>query len=580
MPRNVRFLAASCCLIAACSGNETNNSSDTGSVFDAGHADAQSHPDASANTDAGVNKDAALAPLPESEMTLGSVGQPNLQIPALAWNVCPLYRANDPAGDPSRMAECADMEVPAYWDNSSEKFKVHIKRLLGTGTADTQLWFVSGGPGAAATTLYAGYLQFFQDYIPNIDVYTIDQRGTGKSERLACPEQEAPESTFGNYIDESELPGCVAYLHQTQGTRLKAYATTYSAIDMAAAIEATRAPGQKVFIWGASYGTIVAQRYLQVFPNQADGTILVAINPPDATMIDIHRGYDYAGSRLLSKVCAEDSFCAGKFTGSPLDTYVSAMKRIKDAGHCKALTDRVPLLQIRQAFGHSMGTETYLSLVPAMTHRLARCNSQDAEVLFSFISSALGQSALIYEDPQLWADALKYHVEYSEMYYNDMYPDQTTVDKYFQGNADQPFFDSDPTIDRFHKIWAPIAYKDPAYGNKWATTDQPMMMFQGGLDPQTPRDQADRVGQRFMGSNQHYIVFEQATHAFEKATRYYRPPLGERDCYVDLWLTFMANPKMTPDLSCVANTQPIDFNPQDEVIAQILGTMDVWGDVQ
>ena len=52
--------------------------------------------------------------------------------------------------------------------------------------------------------------------------------------------------------------------------------------DLAAVLERTRKPGQRSFVYGVSYGTYWAQRYLHVAPTQAAGVILDSIVPMNA----------------------------------------------------------------------------------------------------------------------------------------------------------------------------------------------------------------------------------------------------------------------------------------------------------
>jgi pimeloyl-ACP methyl ester carboxylesterase len=102
----------------------------------------------------------------------------------------------------------------------------------------------------------------------------------GESTRVGCPDQESTTSEGGVGITASEWPACLEAVERSWGNKLSHFTTTADARDLKRFIELTRAPGQKVFVYGASYGTTRALRLLQVDPAGVDGVILDSVVSP------------------------------------------------------------------------------------------------------------------------------------------------------------------------------------------------------------------------------------------------------------------------------------------------------------
>ena len=159
-------------------------------------------------------------------------------------------------------------------------------------------------------------LQSFANVFDDLDIYTLDHRGVGVSERFSCPDQEAEDSELGREISEGERDACIAQLLATYGDNLDAFSTTESARDLGRLIEATRQPGQQVFVWGVSYGAFLVNRYLQLFPDQPSGIIIDGIVPADWSFSEFDAGVDLIGRRLLDR-CAQDPTCSSFLGPNP-----------------------------------------------------------------------------------------------------------------------------------------------------------------------------------------------------------------------------------------------------------------------
>ena len=114
---------------------------------------------------------------------------------------------------------------------------------------------IQGGPGGSSVDMAIGFRQVLDMIRSERDVIIMDQRGTGRSNKLACDTDPEPSSFDLGKIAETTLT-CRAKLAEND---LTAYTTSVAVQDL----EALRlaAGYQQLSIYGVSYGTRVAQHY-------------------------------------------------------------------------------------------------------------------------------------------------------------------------------------------------------------------------------------------------------------------------------------------------------------------------------
>ena len=107
-----------------------------------------------------------------------------------------------------------------------------VKRFRGAPSSGPrkQLWLLQGGPGFSGAD-FEPFVRAFTSEVTNLDVYLPDHRGTGRSSRLGCP-QEDPSSPGGFSITPAEWPACLASVKAQWGPRLNGFTTTDAARDL------------------------------------------------------------------------------------------------------------------------------------------------------------------------------------------------------------------------------------------------------------------------------------------------------------------------------------------------------------
>ncbi|MBI5482556.1 MAG: alpha/beta hydrolase [Deltaproteobacteria bacterium] len=479
----------------------------------------------------------------------GGDGRPAPPLPAfrdikVEWFYCSLH-----PGENDGIADCAETQMPRSWDDpKGPTVPVYAKRLLTSVPATGQLWLLAGGPGASGTVGLADRMDYHQQLNPDIEVYAIDARGTGYSDYLTCPDQEAAGSDQGGWITAAEVDDCVARVRADHGDVLGLYGMTQSAIDLAAYIHAVRKPGTRVFVWGGSAGAYWAQRHLTQFPDQVDGVVLEGIPPADFTL-GVQDEYDEKIGRRILALCAADAFCSGQLPDP--EASLRDLKSRLAAGHCPEAESR---LSFGQVVNYLASYFPFHAMIPGIIYRLHRCEAGDLAVYDRLVDKALGV-----DWPERYlSQVTNENVIYSELWESPRFADNAAFLAYLDGvYAGDLLF---AVGQGYHMNDAYLRWprtRDPL-DDVWARTTVPMLMLQGELDPATPYDFSVEMTEHFAGPHQTYVSFPYGAHNVFVGTPVASgpPPLH---CADRIFSAFLVDPVADLDTSCVAETLPPDF---------------------
>src|SRR5205814_9642382 len=171
------------------------------------------------------------------------------------------------------------------------------------------LFDLAGGPGAASTEAAAFYVGPGKAYRRRHDVVCVDQRGTGKSNRLAIPREKTPQY----YVSEM-FP--VDYVRQMrheleQRADLTKYTTSIAMDDLDDV--RTWLGYARINLFGASYGTRAALVYLRQHPDHVHTATLMGVAPTYLRMPMYHSEAAARAMNLLLQQCEEDAQCHQAF---------------------------------------------------------------------------------------------------------------------------------------------------------------------------------------------------------------------------------------------------------------------------
>lgn len=266
--------------------------------------------------------------------------------------------------------------VPENRDKPNDrKITLHIVVVpaLTDGIKEAPLFDLAGGPGLAASGAASWYAADSTGYRATRDIVLVDQRGTGQSNPLRCPDLETV-SKLGRMYDPARVRRCRDEL--AQHADLSQYGTLNAVHDL----EAVRvAMGfEKIDLTGLSYGTIVAQTYMREYPHNVRCAVLTGTVPIDEKL-PLH--YARTADDVLQKLiddCERDPQCDASFPslrGECRDLLASFDAGPLGAVYHDSLDTRLVTLErgpFCEALRTLLMTTPMQRRVPFLIHRAAR----------------------------------------------------------------------------------------------------------------------------------------------------------------------------------------------------------------
>jgi len=459
------------------------------------------------------------------------------------------------------------VSVPLDWDEpAGGEVSIFIARQPATlKPAVAQLWLLQGGPGGSSDR-FDSTIADLAERLPGVDIYVLEHRGVGESTRLGCPEQEAPGSNGGVGITASEWPACLAAVQDEWGASLSQFTITADARDLKHVIDATRAPDQKVFIYGVSYGTARAIRYLQLHPDGADGVILDSIVAPGLSYFsNFDKQYNQV-AQSFAQLCAADSVCSAKMGSDPWARVASILTKV-EGGHCSALG--LPAATLKSLLPGFIRYPWMRPHLFAALYRLDRCDAADVQALSHYIltakqiidaaaGSANRSSQVTYVNimlSELWEQPSPTLAELDSRCANAyVCPDMA--------NLVAPFYDTWPR------------YPRDMYADKWPTFSIPILAMNGDLDAQTPIWDAKTIEGKFEGAYQTFVTVPRSTHNIVTSSKTETP--NAPSCGTQMLVGFVKDPRKPIDTSCLSDLEPVRFTESPDVAQKYFGTTDIW----
>lgn len=439
--------------------------------------------------------------------------------------------------DGGRRAECAQLTVPENHDTPDGRtldLNIVVVPSTNGDPEPDPLVLLAGGPGQSATDAFPPVLGLFGDVLSQRDIILVDQRGTGDSAPLSCPALE-DESLPADLPDEAFIDLLESCRQDLSAARdLTQYTTEDAVADLDAVREALGY--SQLNLYGASYGTRLAQAYMQRHPDRVRSAVLEAVVGPDLVLFqDMPRDGQRALDDLFAR-CAADPACNEAFPDLP-DEFAAILERLEEP---LAITVANPLnnepieltltrdLFAQLIFNILYSTE-FQSLLPLLIH-----NAYESEAYGPLVSQALAVS----ESAGLEL-ALLYAVTCSE--------DAPLVDL-DTARAIQEATDMALSAERFLAICETWPRADvPPDLRQPLQSDTPVLLLSGDADPVTPPSYAEAVAGNL--PNSIHLVLPGHGHTVLTA-----------GCLPSLLARFVAAGSVAEiDTSCVAEIEPPPF---------------------
>jgi pimeloyl-ACP methyl ester carboxylesterase len=391
-------------------------------------------------------------------------------------------------GLPARVeAQCGSLTVPEDRANPAGRqitLNIAVLPAVNRNSAPDPLFFLSGGPGQAATETYPQVSFAFEEINRKRDIVLVDQRGTGKSNPLQCPlPQDEAEMTHLGALRERLFQECLTELERKADLRF--YTTLIAMADLDAA--RTALGYDQINLYGVSYGTRAALTYLQQYPQHVRAVILDGVAPQDW---DIGLYFARDGQRALDLVferCAAEAACRAAFPNvraeftellAALDQApikLSLPHPVTGKMTDVALTRETAVSSVRLM---SYATET-VTLLPLLIHT-AHAN-HDYRPLAAQVLQIGGDFS------ESISDGLQYTVLCSEdVNFTAAEAEQANAGAYVGDLVTDVLLQ---VCERWPKGQVPASFKTPV------TSDVPALLLSGEADPVTPPANGARVAE-------------------------------------------------------------------------------------
>lgn len=421
------------------------------------------------------------------------------QTPLLALEDCLLTGSGAAA---QRTAQCGTLRVP---ENRSEPagrsidLHVAVVRAVSRNPAADPLFFLTGGPGQAATESFVLLSAAFEAVHQKRDIVLVDQRGTGKSNPLRCPVPEDAQT-----LEVETLQFAQDCLESLEGDPSQ-YTTSIAMQDLDAVRQALGY--EQINLYGVSYGTRAAQTYMKMFPERVRSAVLDGVVPQDEPLglyvaQDAQRALD-----LIFARCLADLDCNRAFPGVEQD-FNALIERLQGQAQEVNLADPLSGVSTSLSFGQpelasavrllSYTPET-AALLPLLIHTADRehdLNRLAAQYLI--IAAQLNES-------------ISQGMNFSVLCAEDLpFIDQEQARRLNRG-AYLGDLQTDELVE-ICSIWP--SGQVPADFHTPLESETPVLLLSGEADPVTPPSNAEDVAQRLPNSRSivlqgqgHNVVF-------------------------------------------------------------------------
>jgi pimeloyl-ACP methyl ester carboxylesterase len=221
-------------------------------------------------------------------------------------------RLEHPLNLASIPARCGTLRVPLDREHpkgGSIDLKVAVVPALNRRSTAPPMFLLAGGPGQSAMQVYVSLANAFARVNRNHAIVLLDQRGTGGSSPQSCDFPEEWQQPADDPLPalRKATVACLAKL----GQRVRFYTTSIAVRDLD---EMRAALGfEQIDLYGASYGTRVAELYMRRYPARVHAVILDGVTYPEQ-MIGVETPQD--GERALNLIitrCRLAPYCAAAY---------------------------------------------------------------------------------------------------------------------------------------------------------------------------------------------------------------------------------------------------------------------------
>jgi len=444
----------------------------------------------------------------------------------------------DRTGDPSRTIRLAVAVYESYSDNPEPD----------------PIIFLQGGPGAEAIAVSGvAYFLLVEPFLSDRDFIVFDQRGTGFSNpSLQCEELKKTYSqdihglidiSTRELVYSNSFVSCQGLL-SAEGINLNAYTTLESAADARDILELL--DYSEANLYGASYGTRLAQVIMREYPDIVRSAIMDSVVPVDTSLFSGYPDAIESGLSTLFTDCANDPICNAAYPDLETEFW-ELVKRldtnpviVTSSGFPSGtITETVTGTTVMNIILGSIKNTGFISTAPQSIYRFKEGDFstlviQQSGLPFAFESISPGLFISMACHEQILSTT-------PEKLQGD--PSRQIIKDF----AWLPFYGDAANIFKTCTTWGATG---PVIGeNDSIISDIPSLIIAGAYDPTTPPKYAKQITSQL--SQNYYFEFSKHGHT---------PTASDSSgCAMSLALQFIDDPSTEPDDSCLNDIESIEF---------------------
>ena len=358
--------------------------------------------------------------------------------------------------------------------------------------------FFAGGPGQSAIELGGSVARLLARLSYRRDIILVDQRGTGRSAPLACPDVPATASMAPQADPARQLQrvqACLATLQALPHGDLRHYSTWVAMQDADAVRQALGAA--QVNVVGGSYGTRAALEYMRQFPQAVRRAVIDGVAPPDMVLPAALSTDTQAALDAVLAACQAQPACQQRHPALRDDwrRLMSSLPREASVAH--PMTGAIERVNFTREW--VLGLVRAPLYVPALAAALPLAVSEAAAGRFEpllGLASALGSRS---------TGRLSEGMHYSVVCAEDL-PRAALA-------ADAPGIDfGTGSVTQYQRVCATWPRGDvPAAFYRVPAATAATLVLSGGADPVTPPRHGQRVAAA-LGAQARHVIVPQAGH--------------------------------------------------------------------
>lgn len=391
-----------------------------------------------------------------------------------------------------REIRCGSVSMPEDPDRPDATridVKFAVVPAVARNARPDPVFVFAGGPGQAASQVIGMAMPILAELNARRDIVFVDQRGTGRSNRLDCPESD---TSLAARLDPAQQLAALQQCLTGLRSDLRQYATWIAVRDIDAVRQ--RLGADRINLWGASYGTRAALEYLRQYPQHVRTVVLDGMAPPDMVLPLAFAVDADAALATLSAACTADARCRARYPD--FEARVDALVRRAQTGFDISVPDPVTgRPQALRVDSHLLASllrvPLYLpSLGAALPYALAAAGSGDYGPLVALSAAVSGRLQ----------EQLALGMHFAVICAEDM----PLLARNGANVASTRFGNT------FAQVYAEACSKVatrpvPPEFYQVPRTDVPVLILSGGLDPATPPRHGAAVAQR-LGNARHVVA--------------------------------------------------------------------------